>query len=69
MTINISDSGVLFEGDAVVSPGTPVEINFALPVKLWGKTGARIICAGVIARSTEYPMLAARFFGPRLHRA
>jgi PilZ domain len=66
ITVNISDSGVLFEGEADVGPGTRVEFHISLPGDS-GTTGC-IICSGLIVRETEQPLLAARFIGPRLHR-
>lgn len=67
-TVNISKSGVLFRGEQTVAAGTPIEMNFTLPVQLQGQGGAQVSCHGVIVRTTELPMLAARIYSSRLRR-
>ena len=69
MTVNISDSGVLFQTEHRVQPGTSVDINFTLPVTSPGDQGARIICPGIISRIADGTFVAAKFVGPRLHRS
>lgn len=68
-TVNISKSGVLFRCNQAVVPGTNVEMSFMLPVELSGEPGAKVTCRGVIVRSKEFPLIAARIHGSRLLRA
>ncbi len=65
VTENISCTGLLFRGDELVHPQTPVEISFSLPPELTGRTEVRVACAGYIVRTLapgrpdEQPLLAA----------
>lgn len=68
MTVNISDSGALFEGNVAVGMGTAVELSIALQVEPFGEAGARITGHGVIVRTIEPHLLAVRFLDARLRR-
>jgi hypothetical protein len=49
-TINISSSGVLFQGDYLAELNTPVELNLLLPV-VNSEGAAEVICRGTIVRT------------------
>lgn len=49
MTVNISRSGVLFEGERRVEPEVPVEFDLVLPREVGG--GARVIARGTVVRA------------------
>ncbi len=50
-TENISRSGVLFRGEHVVEPNTPVEMSFVLPMEISGQGAAEVVCQGNIVRT------------------
>jgi hypothetical protein len=51
---NVSSSGLLFEGQHRIPPGTPVEMTFLAPSDVFGPaelgTSERVYCTAVIAR-------------------
>lgn len=50
-TENISASGLLFGGDHLEAPETPVEITLLLPSAILGSGGSQVICRGRIVRT------------------
>jgi hypothetical protein len=52
-TENISCCGVLFRGDFLLEPGTPIEMSMVLPVGVFGNGAAEVICNGVVVRATS----------------
>jgi len=67
-TVNISKSGVLFEAEEPVDPGTHIKMRFSLPVHTRIELGATVTCRGVIVRSAGYAVVAAKIYSPRLVR-
>lgn len=59
-TVNISRSGVLFESDTALPPGTGLEML----VELSDETAAfaAVRCSGTVIRQEEARRIAARFF-------
>jgi hypothetical protein len=50
MTDNISRSGVLFRTSETLDQSTPIEMHFALPLKVGGQPGAVVACRGLVVR-------------------
>lgn len=73
-TENISRSGVLFRGEHLVEPNTPVEMRFVLPAEISDRVSAEVTCRGYIVRKvlpsgTEtFPALAAAILAYRFLR-
>jgi len=71
---NISRTGILFRAAHLVAVNTPVNLSFALPVKMSGESGAGVSCKGVIVRSLPpasiggSPVLAARILNHHFMR-
>lgn len=51
MTDNISRSGVLFRTSEPLESSTPIEMHFALPLKVPAYSGAVVACRGLIVRT------------------
>ncbi len=74
LTQNISHTGVLFWAPYSMEAHTPIEIRFAMPVKIGSKRGAEVLCQGEIVRtlppasSNAQPSLAARILEYRFVR-
>lgn len=62
---NISRSGVLFRGEGLAEPNTPLELSFVLPKEIFGVRPAEVVCRGTVVRSERpksagvFPVLAA----------
>jgi hypothetical protein len=67
-TINISNSGLLFKAEGQVDVGTRIQMRFSLPVQTGNEWGATVSCHGVIVRTTDFAILAAKISAPRLIR-
>jgi hypothetical protein len=72
-TVNMSRSGVLFEGEQEFLLDTLLDMRIALPKEVTGDLEAKILCRGSVVRrhSTpleEKPMLAARIRSYRFDR-
>ncbi len=71
---NISRSGVLFRGERLLDPDTPVEICFVPAVAVLGEAAAEVICCGQIVRTVPpsgaetRPALAATILDYRFVR-
>jgi hypothetical protein len=52
-TKNISQSGVLFEGERSLGPNTPVKMSFLVRDRSSGQAVGVILCAGHIVRTAE----------------
>lgn len=72
---NISRSGMLFRGEQLLEPDTPVELCFVLPVAVLGEAAAaQVICRGQIVRTVppsgaeSLPALAATILDYQLVR-
>ena len=50
ITENISTTGLLIRADYLPDPDTTIELNFYLPVALYGERAAEVCCRGVIVR-------------------
>lgn len=67
-TLNISDSGVLFQAARLLEPGCQVYIDLALPVNADERAMPRIACNGIVIRSTSDNAMAVSMCGGRLRR-
>jgi hypothetical protein len=71
---NISVSGLLFKGERLVDPHTPIEMSFVLPGSPAGERSARVVGKGIVVRSPATPcaigsaMMAAALAHSRLVR-
>ena len=54
VTTNISCSGMLFRGEDLAEPGTPIEIRLVLPSEMTKQRAAEVVCRGTVMR-TERP--------------
>lgn len=68
MTETISRISVLFHGEQMIEPNTPVELTFTLPIKLAGEGGVKVMCRGVTETSEQASMISVRFSRLRLLR-
>jgi len=68
MTETISRTSVLFRGEQMIEPNTPVELTFTLPVKLAVDGGVKVMCRGVTEKSGKTSMITVRFSRLRLLR-
>jgi len=50
-TRNISCSGILFQGEELFEPTTPLEMNLKLPKETMGARAAEVMCQGMVMRS------------------
>lgn len=69
MSRNISGSGILFEGDAPLGPGTQFEVRLTLKSTVGTNTESSIRFHGTIVYSPREGVWAARIFSRRLQRA
>lgn len=53
MTHNISRSGVLFRTHEMLDHDTPIDMHFALPLRVSGQPGALVACRGHIVRTVS----------------
>jgi hypothetical protein len=63
---NMSESGILFEGAAPLTPGAQFEAQLTLAPAVGGKKGTVIRFHGTVVRSPQEGLWAARIFTPRL---
>jgi hypothetical protein len=68
LTETISRTSVLFRGEDLIEPNTPVELTFTLPVKLAAEGGVKVMCRGVTEISDQTSMISVRFSRLRLLR-
>ncbi len=67
--INVSGSGLLFEGELPLHPGIGIEVWFALPQVDRRRAGAQVFASGFVVRceeTTQPPQTAARMVNPTL---
>lgn len=53
MTDNISRSGVLFRTRQTLEQSTPIDMHFALPLRVSGQPGAVVACRGHVVRTVS----------------
>jgi len=49
--LNMSGTGVLFQGDELLEPKTEVEIRFVMPAPAKNEKPAEIVCYGTVVRA------------------
>ena len=75
VTKNISYSGVLFRGEDLAEPGTPVEMRLVLPNEMMKQRAAEVVCRGTVTRSRrpgsngDVPIVATKISYYRFVRA
>ena len=52
---NLSQSGVLFQGEQTFPPNTLVEMIFEMPEEISGQKNSTVVCQGQVTRSQETP--------------
>jgi hypothetical protein len=73
-TVNISRSGVLFQGEDWTEPRTPLEMTLLLPREIGVQCAAEVVCRGTVMRSERRgnegggPLIASRISHYRLVR-
>lgn len=65
---NISESGILFEGDTPLGPGALFEVHLILKSAFGPERETAVRFHGIIVHSPQDGMWAARIFGRRLQR-
>src|SRR5437879_7655102 len=48
--VNVSSSGLLFEGSHPVRAGTPMEMTFTLPRRIFSDEAEQVYCTGLVVR-------------------
>ncbi len=66
VSTNISESGILFEGEIPLKPDTRLEIHLTLPVKSNEETDTSISFKAMVVRGPQHGAWAARFLTSRL---
>lgn len=65
-THNISETGILFEGEGPLTPGAQLEVHLAMAPVFGARRGTIITFHATILRSPREGVWAARMFAPRL---
>jgi hypothetical protein len=69
ISANISESGILFEGENALKPNTRLEVHLTLPVKSKEQTETSISVQAIVVRGTQDGAWAARFLTRRLRHS
>jgi hypothetical protein len=74
VTTNISYTGMLFRGEGLAEPGTPIEIRLVLPCEMTKQRAAEVVCRGTVTRAErpkgngDAPIVATRILHYRFVR-
>jgi hypothetical protein len=72
LTVNLSRSGVLLQGEAAVAPGMGIDLWITLPSAVAGHPGPEVVGSAIVVRSNGRagtPEVAAKFDRHALRRA
>ena len=59
--VNLSESGLLFDSHTPLEPQTPLELLFSPPIQVGPIAPGKVICVGEVVRTSEGPVVGARF--------